>query len=240
MRTHPASHAPWYRQAAEVIPRHFYVKSIGTTLFISLFFGAYFYLLKHPAHPITVMPRIWLDSLIGFEPMALPVYLSLWVYVSLPPALLATRQELYGYGMAMGLTCLAGLAIFYVWPTAAPAADIDWSRYPQMLFLKNMDASGNACPSLHVATAFFSAVWLHYLLRRLGSPWWPLLINGAWCGAIVYSTLATRQHVAVDIEAGLLLGGLAAWLSLRHRARTEVAAKAGLPLAADPALHLLK
>ena len=40
---------PWYRQAAAVIPRHLYLKSIGTTLFIALFFGAYFYLLKHPA-----------------------------------------------------------------------------------------------------------------------------------------------------------------------------------------------
>jgi membrane-associated phospholipid phosphatase len=47
------------------------------------------------------------------------------------------------------------------------------------------------------------------------------LINGGWCSAIVYSTLATRQHVAVDIAAGLLLGGLAAWLSLRFRVRKK-------------------
>ena len=30
-------------------------------------------------------------------------------------------------------------------------------------FLKSMDASGNACPSLHVATAVFSGIWLHHL-----------------------------------------------------------------------------
>jgi len=221
LTTTPASRAPWHRQAARVLLRHFYLKSIGTTLFISLFFGAYFYLLKHPAYPITVMPVTWPDNLIGFEPMALPVYFSLWVYVSLPPAFLATRQELYGYGMAIGLTCLAGLSIFYFWPTSTPPADIDWNGYPEMLFLKNMDASGNACPSLHVVTAFFSGIWLHHLLRRLGSPWWLLLINGGWCSAIVYSTLATRQHVAVDIAAGLLLGGLAAWLSLRFRVRKK-------------------
>ena len=34
--------APWYRQAVAVIPRHLHLKSIGTMLFISLFFGAYF------------------------------------------------------------------------------------------------------------------------------------------------------------------------------------------------------
>ncbi|MFC5519476.1 phosphatase PAP2 family protein [Polaromonas jejuensis] len=201
------------------------MKSIGTTLFISLFFGAYFYLLKHPAYPTTVMPTTWLDRLIGFQPLALPVYLSLWVYVSLPPLFLASRRELYKYGLAMALTCLAGLTIFYFWPTAAPAADIDWARYPGMDFLKNMDASGNACPSLHVATAVFSGIWLHHLLHRLGGPLWLLLLNGIWCIAIVYATLATRQHVAVDMWAGLVLGALAAGLSLRQQLRAKVAAQ---------------
>jgi hypothetical protein len=33
---------PWYRQAAAVMPLHPYLKGIGTTVFISLFFVAYF------------------------------------------------------------------------------------------------------------------------------------------------------------------------------------------------------
>jgi len=162
---------PWYRQVAAIIPMHIYLKSIGTTLFISLFFGAYFYLLKTPAYPTTVMPIILLDRLIGF----------------------------------------------YFWPTAVPAAHIDWAQYPGVDFLKSMDASGNACPSLHVATAVFSGIWLHHLLRRFGAPLWILLFNGVWCIGIVYSTVATRQHVAVDVLAGLMLGVLGAYLSLRHR-----------------------
>lgn len=208
---------PWYRQAAAVIPKHVYLKSIGTTLFIGLFFGAYFYLLKDPAYPTTVMPVTLLDRLIGFQPLALPMYISLWVYVSLPPALLATRRELYGYGMAMAGTCLAGLIVFYFWPTAVPAANIDWARYPDVDFLKSMDASGNACPSLHVATAVFSGIWLHHLLRRFGAPQWILLVNWMWCIGIVYSTMATRQHVVVDVLAGLVLGVTPAYLSLRQR-----------------------
>lgn len=207
----------WCRQAAAVILRHVYLKSIGTTLFIGLFFGAYFYLLKDPAYPTTVMPITFLDRLIGFQPLALPMYVSLWVYVSLPPALLATRRELYGYGTAMAGTCLAGLIVFYLWPTVVPAANIDWAQYPGVEFLKSMDASGNACPSLHVATAVFSGIWLHHLLRRFGAPLWILIFNWIWCIGIVYSALATRQHVAVDVLAGLVLGVLAAYLSLRHR-----------------------
>ena len=198
-----------------------YLKSLGTMFFISVFFCAYFYLLKNPAYPTTVMPIIWLDHLISFQPLTLPIYLSLWVYISLPPALLATRRELLSYGLAITATCVAGLIIFYFWPTAVPVIQIDWTQSPYVNFLKNMDASGNACPSLHVATAFFSGIWLHHLLRRLGAPPWILTFNWTWCIGIVYSTLAIRQHVAVDVLAGLTLGGLAAYVSLRNRKDAE-------------------
>lgn len=200
-----------------------YLKSIGTTLFIGLFFGAYFYLLKEPVYRPTVMPFTLLDRLIGFQPLALPMYISLWVYVSLPPALLSTRRELYGYGLAMAVTCFAGLFVFYFWPTAVPAANIDWTQYPGVDFLKNMDASGNACPSLHVTTAIFSGIWLHHLLRRFGGPLWILIFNWMWCIGIVYSTIATRQHVAVDVLVGLALGVLAAYLSLQSKPNTGMA-----------------
>jgi len=77
-----------------------------------------------------------------------------------------------------------------------------------------MDASGNARPSLHVATAVFSGIWLHHLLRRFGAPQWVLIVNWTWCIGIVYSTLATRQHVAADVLAGFVLGVLGAYLPL--------------------------
>jgi membrane-associated phospholipid phosphatase len=219
----------WHLQAAAALRRHWYLKAIGTTVFISLFFAAYFYLLRHPVHPVTVMPVTFLDRLFGFYPATLPLYLSLWVYVSLPPALLATRRGLYGYGLAMAWTCLAGLMVFYVWPTTVPAAHIDWTRYPDVHFLKEIDASGNACPSLHVTTAIFSGIWLNALLRRFGAPRWILFFNWTWCAGIVYSTLATRQHVALDVLAGLALGMLGAYVSLRYRVDAHAVAQSEEP-----------
>jgi membrane-associated phospholipid phosphatase len=207
----------WYRQVAAVFFRHGYLKGVGTTVFITLFFNLYFYFLKNPAFPITVMPLTWLDHQIELQPLALPIYLSMWVYVSLAPALLATRRELGFYALAIAATCLAGLLTFYFWPTTVPAALVDWTRYPELDFLKTIDASGNACPSLHVAAAVFSGIWLHHLLRRYGGPLWILSLNWAWCIGIVYSTMAIRQHVALDVLGGLLLGLPAAWLSLRYR-----------------------
>ena len=217
----------WHRHAANALAKHSVHKGIGTTLSFSLFFVAYFYLLKHPVYPAIVMPFTWIDSLISFQPLAMPLYLSLWVYVSLPTALLETRHDLNRYASAMAGTCLVGLIIFLFWPTIVPAADIDWAQYPAVDFLKKIDAAGNAFPSLHVATAVFSGIWLHYLLRRFGAPVWIHSLNGMWCIGIVYSTLATRQHVAVDVLDGLALGGLAAWLSLRNRVDADVIGKPG-------------
>mgnify|MGYP003633746380 FL=1 len=207
---------PWYHKAWALISKHMYLKAFGTMSFISLFFAAYFYLLTYPAYPVTVMPITLLDELIPFQPITLPLYLSLWLYVSLPPALLATRRELYEYGLTMTLTSIVGFIVFYFWPTSVPLATVDWAQSPELSFLKGIDAAGNACPSFHVATAFFSGSWLHYLLRRFGAPSSIQVINWLWCIGIIYSTLAIRQHVVVDVIAGLALGGLMAYLSLQH------------------------
>ncbi|MFZ3128629.1 MAG: hypothetical protein WA136_11515 [Rhodoferax sp.] len=109
------------------IMAHFWFKFLGTTGFTLTFFSAYIYLLKNPAAQVTVMPVTLLDRLVGFEPLALPIYLSLWVYVSLPPMLMRTRREIMEYGMWIGALCLVALGIFYFWPSAVPPAHIDWA-----------------------------------------------------------------------------------------------------------------
>lgn len=180
-------------------------KAIGITAFMSLFFMVYLDLLKDPVGQVSLVPRLALDEWIGFHPLALIPYLSLWVYVSLPPVFLLTVRDNLAYGIRIGAMCVAGLLIFRFWPTAVPPSDIDWAQHAGMSFLKSVDAAGNACPSLHVATALFSAVWLHRLLRRFDAP--PVLLpcNALWCAAIIWSTVATRQHVVLDVLAGILL-----------------------------------
>jgi membrane-associated phospholipid phosphatase len=183
---------------------HFWFKCLGTIAFTSVFFAAYIYLLRNPAAEVTIMPVTALDRLVEFEAAALPIYLSLWVYISLPPILMLTRREIVEYGLWIGALCLVALVVFYFWPSAVPAANIDWARYPGVAFLKGVDAAGNACPSLHVATAVFSCLWLHRQLPAAGLHDLRAL-NAIWCIAIVYSTMATKQHVAVDVVAGVTL-----------------------------------
>jgi membrane-associated phospholipid phosphatase len=192
---------------------NWWLKFFGITAFITVFFFGYFALLRFPVFPVTVMPLIWLDRLIPFQPAALGLYLSLWFYVSLPPTLLRTRPELFAYGWIAGGVAVLGLAIFFFWPTAIPVATgIEWADYPVFAGLKSVDAAQNACPSLHVAFAVFSGLWLDRILWTMRVGGGGRVLNAAWCVGIVYSTIATRQHVAVDAVAGAVLGLLAGWI----------------------------
>ena len=202
-------------------------KGLLTTLGIGAFFAVYFWVLHHPQSVPTVMPLTALDPLIGFQPAALALYLSLWVYVALAPALLDSDRALLTYAWAALALSLLGFAIFVIWPTVVPTvmpnAAIDASAQASIAFLKSVDLAGNACPSMHVAFAVFTGAWLHRLLRAMRSATALLRLNALWCAAIVYSTVATGQHVVLDVLAGALLGAALAALALcgrRHAAGT--------------------
>lgn len=201
----------WHRLAGTRLLALWPYKLIGTTAAMTLFFAVYFYVLNHPVFPVTVMPLVGLDRMIGFRPEALPLYLSLWLYVSLGPSLVLERRELASHAVAAVLLAAMGLGIFLRWPTAVPPPDVDWDLHPGFAFLKQVDASGNACPSLHVAFAVLAWAWIDRHLRGIGAGRGLRAFNALWAIGIVYSTLAIRQHVALDVLAGAALGAVVAW-----------------------------
>jgi membrane-associated phospholipid phosphatase len=194
----------------------FWLKAVGTPTFMLLFFVGYFYLLRHPALPAVEMPLTAIDRWIGFQPWALWPYVSLWLYVVLPPALMPNARELIRYGWWIGGLCVTGLACFYLWPTAVPRQAVDTAEHSGFELLRGVDAAGNACPSLHVAAATFSALWLDRQLRDLALPRWLRGASAVWFALIVWSTLAIKQHVWWDVVAGLLLALVVALPAL-HR-----------------------
>jgi len=188
---------------------------LGTALGMTAFFTVYFWVLNHPQFPVTIMPLTVVDRWVGFQPAMLPLYLSLWFYVSLAPALVVNRRELISFGVAWIGLSVVGLGIFLRWPTAVPPSTIDWLQHPSIAWLKSADATGNACPSLHVAFAVFSAVWFERLLRQMKAGRLVRGLNWLWCAGILYSTIATRQHVSLDVIAGAGLGLAVAAVHLR-------------------------
>lgn len=211
----------WTRQIASRAVFLWPLKAAGTMSFMALFFWGYFGVLRNPLFPVTVMPLTVLDEWIAFTPLAFPAYASLWVYASLPPALIGNFRTLIRFGLWIAALCLFCLGLFWVFPTAVPASAIDWRLYPEMAIIKTVDAGGNACPSLHVAAAVFTAGWLDRLFRTVAAPWPLRGLNGLFCLAILWSTVATRQHVVIDVLAGMAVGTAFAALSLRYAIPAE-------------------
>lgn len=214
-----ATPPPWPLQIRRRFATLWLLKASGTATFTALFFWAYFSVLEHPQRPVLEVPLTWLDAQIPFTPGAYGVYLSLWLYVALPPALIGNIKSLMRYGAWITALCALGLTVFWVFPNKTPFFDVDWRLYPALARIKNIDASGNACPSLHVATAVFSAWWLEAVLTATSVPRLFRVANLLVCLAIIWSTIAIRQHVVIDALAGALLGLVLGWLSMRgHRA----------------------
>jgi membrane-associated phospholipid phosphatase len=212
----------FWDRVAERFTTRWRTKLVSNVLGFPAFFWAYFWVLKHPLFKPYEMPFTALDSWIGFFPAAILLYGSLWVYVSLPLALFIRKSEFLSFGVAAFALTAAGMVVFIVWPTTMPSSDIVWSQHPLTAFLKNVDASGNACPSLHVAFAVFTLGWLHRLLREMGAGLTIKTVNWLWCAAIVYSTIATRQHVVLDVVAGAALGAIIVTANLLWLRRAEL------------------
>lgn len=206
----------WHRQFAARLALLWPLKAFGTMGFMALFFWGYFTVLHNPLVTPFVMPATRLDHWIGFSAAALPFYVSLWVYVSLAPALIGNLRALLAFGQWIAWMCLFCLVIFWAFPTSTPAFDVDWAAHPEFAFLKGVDASGNAFPSLHVASAVFSAIWLDRLFARMSAPKALAWLSALQCALIVWSTVATRQHVVLDAVGGALVGAVFAALSLRR------------------------
>lgn len=207
--------------------RLWWLKTLGATIFMTGFFTVYLHVLKHPAFAVTTMPLTAVDRAIPFQASTLPLYLSLWFYVSLPMAPIQTWTRLSRYGLAMGGLCVTGLICFFFFPTAVPLLDVDWGAHAGFAALHSIDSAGNACPSLHVAAAVCAAGWMHRQLEELGAGPVVRLANLLWCIGIVYSTLATKQHVSLDVLAGTILGLIAVVLSLPRQVGATSAASRG-------------
>lgn len=204
----------WRHDIGARFRSRWWLKTLGIGVAITVFMCVYFALLRHPQFAVTVVPRTALDHWIAFTPWAIVPYISLWFYIGIVPSLLKLRGEMAPYVMSVLAVSVIGCGIFYFWPTAIPEAPIDWSLWPAVALLKSADAAGNACPSLHVAFAVLTAIWLSWLLRRLHAPRWPHVINVVWCLLIAWSTVAARQHVMLDVGAGAVLGGVIALAQL--------------------------
>jgi membrane-associated phospholipid phosphatase len=135
---------------------------------------------------------------------------TIWIYLSQFPflflALWVTRDDVRRSHAfyAMLLSAALGLVVFALWPTIIGRQSPDLTGPTGFLWwlLYLVDPEVNAFPSLHVANACLAAAALY---PERGA--WRL-IAPVWAGAIILSTLTTKQHYAIDVVGGVALAAL--------------------------------
>lgn len=159
----------------------------------------------------TVVPETALDRAIPFSAAGIWLYLSFFALIPLA-YLLADARRLPWLERSMQACALVSGAVFLAWPTTLhypPLADGSLPASVQHLLI-SLDSSQNCLPSLHGALTLLS-VWALAEARR------PVrtLLAAAWGVGVLYATIQTRRHVALDLSAGVTVG-LLCGLAIRH------------------------
>ncbi len=169
------------------------------------------------------VPLTWFDRVIPFQPRWVWVYLSLYLLNPIGPLFARSREDLLRYARGILFFFVCGFVCFVVFPVPGPrplAADAFW-LYQRLILI---DRPCNSFPSLHAACAVYAVLFAAYASSDTSRPHLrrsPLSLAWLWVGLILYSTIATRQHFAIDLPAGMFLGWLAQWLFVSRNSRTS-------------------
>lgn len=169
----------------------------------------HFLLQRCPLLPAHEYEPSRLDQWVAFDPKWVWGYFSVYLLAPIPPWLTTSRVDLRRYTLGIIWVCLIAWAVFLIHPVAGPRPD----PLPEanLLFdlLVRIDRPTNSFPALHVAVPAYALFFGAHHLRagqpnRLGRI--ALALGWLWLVLVAYSTLATKQHFAADIAAGVLLG----------------------------------
>jgi membrane-associated phospholipid phosphatase len=179
---------------------------VGLTIGLNLLFWlGYGSLSRHALFTECSIPLTWLDRAVPFAPRFWAwVYLSQFAITGGLPWLIDSRAVLGRY--VVGLAVLSGVSfmIFLFWPVASPRP-ADLSDAGPMWWIARGDGPYNAFPSLHAGFLVFMGGMGWRMFPARPNPALCLLFL-TWSAAILYSTLATRQHYALDLVAGGVIG----------------------------------
>ena len=210
-----SSWAVFLRQLPARVLAHWRLKAVLAALIGASYTALYLLIGHNPIAPVRQLPLTWLDRVIGFYPYEwVWIYQSLYLPVNLIPWIADRRADLRRVVAGFGLISVVSVAIFLAWPIQAPKPPVDDATGMYWLLLQ-YDAPNNSFPSLHAGMLVYALAFGYRVVGRRTPRGLKLLLL-AWAGLILYGTLATKEHYAVDIVAGVALGLLGHWLIWRN------------------------
>lgn len=191
--------------------------------------------------PIVIEPSA-IDGFIPFAPAAALVYVT---YFLLLPVLVATARRTSGFGEAFAVAMGCGLAnaiVYNLVPTRIAARTVapDGSL---LALIQRLDTPLCAIPSGHVSLPAAIATVSFLVARRHGNSatarFWnrTAVAFAIWTVGLAASTLLTKQHLLVDVVAGLTFGVAVAMLGILTLGVVDVR-RTNQSRPPRPALHL--
>lgn len=181
------------------------------------FCGPYLFLAHNAFFPVNELPLTVLDRLAGFDTRWVWVYQSVYLLTGTLPWLATQREQLRRYLIGFVLLTSVCIVIYIFWPIRVPRPVVEDAGGMYWLLLC-YDGPYNALPSLHAGFLYYT---LAFARRVYGPPPVGVAVGLiGWAVLILWSTLATKEHYAVDLAAGIALAvvcDMAAWSRMFRR-----------------------
>lgn len=178
----------------------------------------YFLIGNFPVLPVRELRLTWFDQAIGFHlGVWVWIYQSEYLIVNAIPWLARERDELLKYVRGFALLAIVSFVVFLLFPVRAPKPVVA-NASGMYLLLQQYDVPYNSLPSLHAGMVVFTLAFGNRIIGRdVGGG--VRLFMAAWGALILYATLATKEHYAIDIVSGVALGLIADRWVWRTRSR---------------------
>jgi membrane-associated phospholipid phosphatase len=193
-----------------------WVLKLEATVVVSvIFWSCYLFLSYHAIINVHELPITALDRWAGYRPSPWAwIYESIFLLTAITPWLIVSREQLRRYLIGFALLSLASFFVFAFFPVAAPRP-ASAGPSPFLQFITQIDGPLNAFPSLHAGSLVLNLALIHRLFGRQLHPLGVVAL-WIWAGLILFATLATKQHYAVDLLAGGLIGWAADWMAWKN------------------------
>lgn len=153
-----------------------------------------------------------LDGQIPFVPWTITIYWGCYLFwlVNYVIGCRQDKEEAFRFLGADLFSKLICLVCFLVFPTTNTRPIIEghsiWEEGMRLLY--QVDAADNLFPSIHCL-----ASWLSFIAVRKNEkiPKWYRAASFLMAASVCVSTLTTKQHVLIDVAAGVGLGEFSYW-----------------------------
>jgi membrane-associated phospholipid phosphatase len=177
-------------------------KKIAITLLLIIYFVIGYFGVGFLPHYTSINATTSLDRIIPLISFFIIFYLLGFIFAVIPAFFLKTKKEFFSVAKIYFWMLTISFLFFILLPIEIKRDFVIGQGFFAwgISFLKTIDTSFNNFPSIHVALNLFAFLLIKDKNKKISKWLLPVLI------LIIISTLFTKQHIILDVIAGLVFG----------------------------------